>query len=110
MNFKPVFPLTDMTAGKVGPSMGGILDGETIQDTDQDAIQVTLQDKRRYELLRFCSEARTRDEMQAFVGIKNRSHFRIAYLNPLLENGKLKMTIPDKPTSRNQKYIATSQK
>ena len=24
---------------------------------------------------------------------------------PLVNNGKLKMTIPDKPTSKNQKYI-----
>ncbi len=26
------------------------------------------------------------------------------YLNPALENGLIKMTLPDKPTSKNQMY------
>ena len=77
------------------------LDGATIQV----AIQVTIQDKRQNELVAFCAEARTREEMQTFIGIANRSHFRKTYLNPLLEAGRLKMTIPDKPNSKNQKYV-----
>jgi len=30
-------------------------------------------------------------------------------LQPLIENGLLQMTIPDKPNSPNQKYVTTEQ-
>lgn len=41
----------------------------------------------------------------SFLGLVNRSSFVKHYLNPLLESGKLIMTIPDKPRSKNQKYV-----
>lgn len=74
-------------------------------DTTQVAMQDTMQDARTEKLLEFCNEPRTRDEMQQFIGIANREHFRKTILKPLLDSGKLKMTIPDKPNSRNQRYI-----
>ena len=44
--------------------------------------------------------------MQQFMGLNNRGHFRQKILNPLIKGGLLKMTLPDKPTSRNQKYYS----
>ena len=58
------------------------------------------------KLLEFCKIPRSRREMQEFVGIEGRKAFNNNFLNPLLEQGKLQMTIPDKPNSRNQKYIS----
>ncbi|MBQ6381399.1 MAG: Fic family protein [Clostridia bacterium] len=55
-------------------------------------------------LLDYCKEPRTRQEMQAFVGVEGRKAFHNNFLKPLLAAGKLEMTIPDKPNSRNQKY------
>ena len=43
--------------------------------------------------------------MQEFIGITNREYFRKNILYPLLEQGALKPTIPEKPTGRNQKYL-----
>jgi len=75
-------------------------------DLHGQTMQVTMQVKRITTLLAFCSTAKTRDEMQQHIGIANRDYFRKAYLKPLLESGQIKMTIPDKPNSRNQKYIS----
>jgi ATP-dependent DNA helicase RecG len=79
----------------------------TNQDTNQDTIQDTNQDNEDIKgLLEFCRTPRTREEMQQFMGLNNRGHFRQKILNPLIKGGLLKMTLPDKPTSRNQKYYS----
>ena len=49
----------------------------------------------------------TRSELQQAAGLKDREHFRQAYLEPLLATGWLEMTIPDKPRSSKQRYRAT---
>lgn len=72
---------------------------------ERSTTQVTMQEERTEQLLEFCAVPRSRDEMQQFIGIANREHFRKAILKPLLYAGKLKMTIPEKPNSRNQKYV-----
>ena len=45
------------------------------------------------------------NEIMARLGIKSKETLRANYLNPALENGLIKMTIPDKPNSKNQKYV-----
>ena len=82
------------------------LDG-TNQVTNQESNQVSGAETgtREVKILEFCKEPKTRAEIQEYVGINNRGHFRTAILDPLLKNGKLLRTIPDKPNSKNQKYI-----
>jgi ATP-dependent DNA helicase RecG len=67
--------------------------------------QVTGQEDRAEKLLEYCNTPRTRREMQEFIEIASREYFNKTILLPLLESGKLKMIIPDKPNSRNQKYV-----
>lgn len=76
----------------------------TEQDSEQDSAQVRYEER----ILAFCAQAKTRAEIQAFAGIVRREYLREKILKPLLESGKLKMTIPDKPNSRNQKYVANT--
>ena len=55
-------------------------------------------------LVEFCSTPRARAEIVAFVG-KSKNYVMSHIVSPLVESGKLKMTIPDKPKSPNQKFI-----
>jgi len=54
-------------------------------------------------LLDFCHEPKTREEIASFLNITQYYAMK-TQVNPLVEDGKLKMTIPDKPKSRNQRY------
>ena len=67
-------------------------------------ITINLNINKLNELLEYCSEPRTRSEIQEFCGIKSREYFRKNVLAPMIQAGKLLLTISDKPTSPNQKY------
>lgn len=58
------------------------------------------------KLLKYCSVPRSRPEMMEFMGVTNRKYFRERYIKPLLESGQLCMTLPDKPKSKKQQYVA----
>ena len=77
----------------------------TPQDTPQDIPQVTPQVIRVYRAVG--DRALTKQQIMTILGLENREHFRLTYLQPALAAGLLEMTIPDKPTSKNQKYRAT---
>ena len=57
-------------------------------------------------ILNFCKDAKSVPEIMDNFGFESRIRFRRKYLNDLVENGKLKMTMPDKPKSKNQKYYS----
>jgi len=62
--------------------------------------------ERALSILNFCREPKTREEIQTMLDIKNKKYFLKEILKPLVEAGYLSLTIPDKPNSRFQKYIA----
>ena len=103
--YEPKFRSTNTAFHVIFKNMNYDIQSDLHDATTQDNTQVTMQDNRVLILLDFCENPRTRDEMQMHIGITNREHFRKNILKPLLESGQLKMTIPDKPNSRNQKYI-----
>lgn len=54
-------------------------------------------------VIEFCSVPRSRGEIIDFVG-KSRNYVMQHVITPLVEDGRLKLTIPDKPKSPNQRY------
>lgn len=90
--FKTIIPLTKQASTQA--TTQATTQAEDVRD---DGIKA---------LLEFCSIPRTRNEMQEFMQLKNREYFRKKILNPLIKGNLLKLTMPDKPTSPNQKYYS----
>ena len=76
----------------------------------KEAVRTAEEEKKAVEissdgdLLAFCHEPRTRQEIAAFLGKKTVSYAFEHYVQPLIAANKLAMTKPDKPKSKNQKY------
>lgn len=62
------------------------------------------------QILQLCKTEKSLKEITEYFGYKDVYKFKNNYINKLLEENKLKMTIPDKPKSRNQKYVTILQK
>jgi len=92
----PAHPLAQTAIAKVsaGETAAGTKSGPS---RDQVAI------------LRKCLIESPIQELMELAQRANRTKFRDQVLKPLLADGLLAMTIPDKPTSRNQRYIITDQ-
>lgn len=82
---------------------------ENAQENAQEKSEKRTRKASKELILKYCKEPKTIKEITQKFGYKNVRNFRERYINPLLEEGKLKMTIPEQPKNRNQKYITTEQ-
>lgn len=57
------------------------------------------------DIINFCTIPRTAAEILSRMGLTNQTKNRKKHINPLVEKGILKLTIPDKPNDPNQKYV-----
>lgn len=71
-------------------------------DVDYSAYTKKLVDVMKYDV------AYTAKELMELLDLKSRSSFRENYLLPAIKGGFVEMTLPDKPNSRNQRYIRTN--
>lgn len=55
-------------------------------------------------IVEYCTIPRSRAELIAFTG-KSRNYVMAQLIAPLIESGKIKLTLPDKPKSSNQRYV-----
>ena len=72
------------------------------EPADESGIGPTPQVEKLLEIMGDC-EMSARQIAEA-LGLSDRKNVRRLYLDPALELGLIEMTIPDKPTSRLQKY------
>ena len=81
----------------------GILD-EIIGQIAKDSEQLSEYLKKLLAVMEY-DVPYTSNALMEKLGMKSRASFRENYLNPALELNLVRMTIPDKPNSRNQRYI-----
>ncbi len=82
----------------VGRSTDQVSDQVSDQDSDQDKSPVERL------LAVIGSDALSAAELMQRLGLSHKPTFRKNYLNPAIKQGLIERTIPDKPSSRNQKY------
>ena len=64
----------------------------------------TMEDDEIQNLLLFCKSPRTRKEIAEYLGLSSITYAIQKYVMPLVEDGKIKMSIPEKPKSPKQLY------
>ncbi len=69
--------------------------------------EVTPQVTPQVQVVRALQGEMRRGDLQEALGLTDRKHFRKNYLLPALKEGLIEMTVPDKPTSRLQRYRLT---
>lgn len=61
----------------------------------------------KYAILKACLEPTKMKELISIAGVKHRTNFRKNHIDPLVNDGLLALTIPDKLSSPNQRYVTT---
>lgn len=75
-------------------------------DRDKEAIRERINNT-IIKVLSYCQEPKSNDEIFEKIELyKNTKNFK-NHIKPLIEAGWLNFTLPDKPTSKNQKYFTT---
>ena len=79
------------------------LDIKEAEKKEENAHSGSVLDKAAM-LLEFCGTPKFRQEIADYLNV---GYFYVArkYIKPLLEVGKLKLTIPDKPQDKDQKFV-----
>lgn len=61
----------------------------------------------QWRIVGYADVPRSMAELMAYTGYRQRPHFVSKYLEPLLTGSVLRLTIPDKPRSPQQRYVLT---
>ena len=74
-------------------------DAGNTQQNRADVLRKTTE-----KILEYCESPKSRQDIQEYLGFKDRKSLMV-HLNRLISEGRIAMTVPEKPSSKNQKYI-----
>lgn len=102
--WRPIVAITGQATGQATTT--GTL--RNIESTGQVTGQVTGQASEPiHKVVLVINGELKRNEIQEALELKHRDYFMDNYLNPAMEQGYIEQTIPNKPTSPNQRYRLT---
>ena len=77
---------------------------EVIRQASREGAGSSRYVKRMLEIMEY-DVPYTSNEIMALLGIKSKETLRRNYLHPAIEEGLIQTTVPDKPNSKNQRYV-----
>ncbi|MCI7539924.1 MAG: putative DNA binding domain-containing protein [Veillonellaceae bacterium] len=103
-NRRNEFVVTLYNERQTNMESAGILQDDTEYTGRRERKESTVSTKER--LLAYCNVPRSRKEIAGFLGIQTIYYVTTHFIRPMLETGELQMTIPERPGSRNQRFVA----
>lgn len=76
------------------------------KETAKDVGDKVVECERFDDLVEYCRKPRTRKEIAEYLGLSSVTYAIQSYVMPLVEEGKIRMTIPEKPSSMNQLFYS----
>jgi ATP-dependent DNA helicase RecG len=104
--FKMTFPLEEKRSG-VKPVSGRHQAGTKSAPSRHQVGTKSALSPESLKILKYCAGSKSLLEIMALFELKDRTKFRNKYIIPLINDGLLELTIPDKPNSSKQKYMKT---
>lgn len=97
---KSGFVVVFFRSGRSGEE-GALTDTPTGTPTDTPTVEM-----RMGRILALCETPQSREDLMRELKLNDKNHFIQTYINELIKQGRLTRTIPDKPNSPLQKYVA----
>ena len=81
---------------------------ETPESSPENAtLAISPSDAKEFmNILAFCSKPRSRSEIAEKLGLTSLPYVNNKYIAPLLTSGKLRLTLPEAPRSKFQKFVS----
>lgn len=81
---------------------------QKVEDNATEQVKALVQlTEVQWTIVGYADAPRSFAELMAHAGYSQRPHFKAHHLEPLLAGGVLRMTVPEKPRSSQQRYVLT---
>jgi ATP-dependent DNA helicase RecG len=74
----------------------------------QASVQDSVQDSGQVAIVRYCQNQRSKKKILDYLGLSMHTKNFKRNILPVIEKQWIAMTLPDKPTSRHQRYLITT--